>query len=112
MFAIQNIADELSPCASIILNLDWSPSFKPVTIPASINLIWPIDEYAINDFISGCRMHISDVNTPPTNAMTINKIDIRLFNLLNNMIIRASPYPPNFNKIAARIIEPATGAST
>lgn len=26
--------------------------------------------------------------------------------------IRIKPYPPNFNKTAARIIEPATGAST
>lgn len=28
------------------------------------------------------------------------------------MIIRAIPYPPNFRRIAARIIDPATGAST
>jgi len=26
--------------------------------------------------------------------------------------IRATPYPPNFNKIAAKTIEPAIGAST
>lgn len=28
------------------------------------------------------------------------------------MIIRANPYPPNFSRIAAKIIDPATGAST
>lgn len=28
------------------------------------------------------------------------------------IIIRAIPYPPNFSRIAARIIDPATGAST
>ena len=27
-------------------------------------------------------------------------------------IRRISPYPPNFKRIAARIIDPATGAST
>ena len=30
----------------------------------------------------------------------------------NKEISRINPYPPNFSKIAARIIEPATGAST
>lgn len=30
----------------------------------------------------------------------------------NNLEIRSIPYPPNFRRIAARIIEPATGAST
>jgi hypothetical protein len=27
-------------------------------------------------------------------------------------LIRKMPYPPNFNKIPARIMDPATGAST
>jgi len=31
---------------------------------------------------------------------------------LKIIIIRASPYPPNLSRIAARIIDPATGAST
>jgi hypothetical protein len=31
---------------------------------------------------------------------------------LKIIIIRASPYPPNLSKIAAKIIDPATGAST
>ena len=30
----------------------------------------------------------------------------------NNKINRISPYPPNFSRIAASIIDPATGAST
>jgi len=30
----------------------------------------------------------------------------------NNVIIRISPYPPNFNRIAASTIDPAIGAST
>lgn len=35
-----------------------------------------------------------------------------LFIYVNIIIIRAKPYPPSFSKIAARIIDPATGAST
>lgn len=35
-----------------------------------------------------------------------------LFKWLKIIIIRASPYPPSFRRIAAKIIEPATGAST
>jgi hypothetical protein len=31
---------------------------------------------------------------------------------LKIIIIRANPYPPNLSRIAAKIIEPATGAST
>lgn len=30
----------------------------------------------------------------------------------NIMVMRIKPYPPNLSKIAAKIIEPATGAST
>jgi len=29
-----------------------------------------------------------------------------------SLFIRIKPYPPNFSRIAARIIDPATGAST
>lgn len=31
---------------------------------------------------------------------------------MNNGVIRKVPYPPNLSKIAAKTIEPATGAST
>ena len=30
----------------------------------------------------------------------------------NKHLMRSKPYPPNFNKIPAKIIDPATGAST
>jgi len=71
IFAIQNMAEDLSPCASIIDNLAWSPSFEPVIMAASIKPIWPIDEYAINDFISDWRIQIIEVTTPPTKAIAI-----------------------------------------
>ena len=44
VFAIQNIADELSPCASIIDILACIPNLEPVIIAASINPMCPIDE--------------------------------------------------------------------
>lgn len=50
--------------------------------------------------------------TPPTIAIDIRGLINVLFICLNIMIIRAIPYPPNFSRIAARIIDPATGAST
>lgn len=71
IFAIQNNADELSPCAIIIARLACSPNFEFVSIPATINPIWPTDEYAIIDFISDCRKQIIDVITPPINAIDI-----------------------------------------
>lgn len=62
--------------------------------------------------MSDCRRQIIDVITPPTIATDIIGFINVLFSLLKIIIIRANPYPPNLSKIAARIIEPATGAST
>jgi len=62
--------------------------------------------------MSDCRKQIIDVTTPPTIAIAIIGFTSVLFMCLNIIIIRAIPYPPNFSKIAARIIDPATGAST
>lgn len=50
--------------------------------------------------------------TPPTNATDITGAAKNLFIYLNTVIVRTKPYPPNLRRIAARIIEPATGAST
>jgi hypothetical protein len=44
MFAKQNIAEDLSPWASIIDSLACIPIFVPDNAPASINAMWPIDE--------------------------------------------------------------------
>lgn len=52
IFAMQNIAEDLSPCASIIDILACIPSLELVIIAANINPMCPIDEYAIMDFIS------------------------------------------------------------
>lgn len=47
----------------------------------------------------------------------INLIEIKIFLTVawikgNSVIIRIKPYPPSFRRIPARIIDPATGAST
>lgn len=112
MFAIQNSADDLNPWAIIMDSLAWSPSFEFVNIPATINPMCPTDEYAISDFISDCRRQIMDVTTPPTIAIDIIGLISVLFIYLKIIIIRARPYPPSFSRIAAKIIDPATGAST
>lgn len=69
MLAIQNIAEDLNPCAIIIANLACIPSLEFDSIPATISPIWPTDEYAINDFISVCRRQIIEVITPPIIAI-------------------------------------------
>ena len=112
IFAIQNSADDLNPWAIIIDRLACSPSLEFVSIPATISPICPTDEYAIIDFISDCRKQIIDVSTPPTIAIDIIGLINILFMCEKIMIIRAIPYPPSFSRIAAKIIDPATGAST
>jgi len=52
------------------------------------------------------------VITPPTIATDIIGFINILFMWPKIIIIRASPYPPSLSRMAARIIEPATGAST
>lgn len=112
MLAIQNIADEISPWAIIIANLPHIPIVDPVITPATTRPIWPTEEYAINDFISDCRRQINLVTTAPIRASDIKKSFKDCDRLGNIMDIRIKPYPPNFRRIAARIIEPAIGAST
>lgn len=106
------MAEDLIPWAIIIDKPAWTPNFELVSTPATIKPMCPIDEYAIIDFISDCRRQINDVITPPTIAIDMMGLTNILFIYLKIMTIRVSPYPPSFSKIAARIIDPATGAST
>lgn len=57
-------------------------------------------------------MQIILVITAPINETDISSVeqDIMFFAVIN--ISRQIPYPPNFSKIAAKIILPAMGAST
>ena len=58
------------------------------------------------------RIQISLVTTAPIKVIDV--ITEYMAEVIggNTNTIRIIPYPPNFSKIAARIIEPATGAST
>lgn len=63
--------------------------------------------------MSDCRKHTNLVITAPHNDNLIKILDIIwLLIFLNMEIMRKIPYPPSFNKIAARTIDPAIGAST
>ena len=46
----------------------------------------------------------------PVKEIEINRLVIKFLGI--NGLTRINPYPPNFNKIAAKIIDPTTGAST
>ena len=64
------------------------------------------------DLRSGCRRQINLVITPPTKEILIRGA-LRWAEIWGNrMVIRNSPYPPSFRRMAARIIDPAIGAST
>lgn len=79
ILAKQNIADDLNPCAIIIDRLACIPIFVPDIAPANINAMCPIDEYAINDFISDWRKQISDVITPPISEIEMIDGESSLF---------------------------------
>lgn len=57
-------------------------------------------------------MQINLVITPPHKAMLIRSGEPFIYIFGNIEIIRASPYPPSFRRIAASTIDPAIGAST
>jgi hypothetical protein len=81
-------------------------------MPVSIRPICPTEEYAINDLRSGWRIQINLVAIAPVIEILISSVEDSDTIFWNNIDIRASPYPPNFSRIAAKTIEPAIGAST
>ncbi len=62
--------------------------------------------------MSVCRVQIRPVRHAPHMAMELNMGVRVLFTQINNIASRRSPYLPSFRRTAARIIDPATGAST
>lgn len=57
-------------------------------------------------------MQVSPVITAPINEIVVTKFDIDAFTGRNREDRRNKPYLPSFKRIPARIIDPATGAST
>lgn len=70
-----NKAEELSPWATIIINLPVMPHEELDNIPVSISPICPTDEYAIRDFKSGCRIQIILVMIAPIIEILISIVD-------------------------------------
>lgn len=112
MFARQNKPEDTRPCAIIMVSPAYKPSFVLLRIPATISPMWPTDEYAISDFISVCRKQIKLEIKAPNKASKVTSLQEIATWLGNKVVARISPYPPNFRRMAAKIIEPATGAST
>jgi hypothetical protein len=57
-------------------------------------------------------MQISEDRIAPVKAIDVMYGLIIITCLVNIEEIRIKPYPPSFRRTAAKIIEPATGAST
>lgn len=76
-----------------------------------INPMWATEEYAINDFKSFWRIQFILVIIAPINLILIIQ-GLNNFIFDKRGITRIKPYPPSFNKTAARIIDPSNGAST
>lgn len=112
IFAIAKRAEEERPWAIIMKVAPKNPIIENERAPAISSPIWPIDEYAISAFRSVCRKQIIDEMIAPHRAILIIKEGRVELGGVNIVDIWSRPYPPNFNKIAAKIMEPATGAST
>lgn len=111
--AKQNRADETSPWAIIRVRAPFNPHKDSENIPEATMLMWPTEEYAINAFRSVCRRHIILVTRAPHMQNTIRGADTVVDEGVENIVImRSRPYPPNLSSIAAKIIDPAMGAST
>jgi len=107
------MAEDISPCAIISVSAPLIPHAPRENIPDATILICPTEEYAISAFRSVCRRHIILVVSAPHTQQVIRGKDIDSVDGVANIgIVRARPYPPNFSSIAARIMEPAIGAST
>jgi len=102
--------EEHSPCANIIIIAPLIPHEYNDNTPIIIKAICTTEEYAIITFISLIIRQTIPRTPPPNKEILI--IDLKSKEELNNDPKRIIPYPPNFNKIPARIIDPPTGAST
>lgn len=106
------MAGDLNPWAIIISTAPMFPSTVPLIIPITIIPMWITDEYAINLFISVKHKHTNLTAITPHIFSANKKFVIFELVAMVSGITLMSPYPPNFSRIPARIMEPLTGAST
>lgn len=109
--ARQNKAEEINPWAIININAPFSPQVVCEKILAVTRLMWPTEEYAISAFMSHCRKQITLVMRAPQIQKVI-KNSVFGGERGKSAEIRIRPYPPSFRRMAAKIIDPAIGAST
>lgn len=81
-------------------------------IAAITRPMWLIEEYAIRDFRSVCCKQVRLARVAPHRDSTMNGRNMSVFGAGRVCDIRIMPYPPSFSRTAARIIDPAIGAST
>merc|ERR1712198_361745 len=86
---------------SIIIIAPLIPHEYNDNTPIIIKAIWTTEEYAIITFISLIIRQTIPRTPPPNKEILI--IDLKSKEELNNDPKRIIPYPPNFNKIPARI---------
>lgn len=102
--------EEQIPCANMIIITPSNPHLVILKTPVITSAIWTTEEYAITTFISlWTRQKILKI--PPPINVNENIWHIRTLTPVI-LISRKIPYPPNFRRTPARIIEPDTGAST
>lgn len=74
--------------------------------------MWLTEEYAISDLRSVWRRQIELVMIMPHSDSIMKGYAMNSVSGFRSIVIRSIPYPPSFNRIAARTIDPAMGAST
>lgn len=112
VLARQNRADEVNPWAIMRISAPVNPQGVWIRIPPTTNPIWLTDEQAISDFRSVWRMQMEPVIITPQRARMMKGQLSSLVRGSRVTKIRIMPQPPNFSSTAARIIDPAMGAST
>nr|ALD62468.1 NADH dehydrogenase subunit 4 [Aleurodicus dispersus] len=74
-------------------------------------IMWTMDEYAINSLMSFWISQLKDSKMIVHSQIEMTMILI-LFSLFKMLNMRKIPYLPNFNMMAAKIMDPKTGDST
>lgn len=110
IFAPKNIPEEQTPWATIIIMPPSTPHALIEISPTIIKAICTTEEYAINTFMSLFIIHRTPKMALPTNERDTIILSILLGTIKKDT--RIIPYPPSFNKIPARTMDPETGAST
>lgn len=112
MLAKQKRAEETRPWEIIKISAPITLHSVLIIDAAITNPMWLTEEKAINDFMSVCREHRAADKITPKREKTINGAAAGAKESSIIVPMRKIPYPPSFRRVAAKIIDPAMGAST